>query len=110
MDRFASDEYVTYLPWQSFKDPYRHVGELNQVCEINQIYNVSLDVMKMKLFHPTVKDRAKELFLKLGEKFTTWIEMEENFHRKYYSIGKTTPVRKVIRQFILGPSEIFHEA
>ena len=35
------------------EDPYRHVDELNQVCEINQIHNVSADVMKMKLFPAT---------------------------------------------------------
>ena len=32
------------------KDPYRHIDELSQVCEINQIHNVLADVMKMKLF------------------------------------------------------------
>ena len=31
------------------EDPNRHVDKLSQVCEINQIHNVSTDVMKMKL-------------------------------------------------------------
>ena len=44
------------------------------------------------------------------KEFTTWAEMEEEFLRKYYSIGKTTSVRKAIRQFSQGPSETFHEA
>ena len=42
------------------EDPYRHVGELSNVCEINQIHNVSADVMKMKLFPATLRDRAKD--------------------------------------------------
>ena len=42
------------------EDPYRHVDELSQVCEINQIHNVSADVMKMKLFPATLRDRAKD--------------------------------------------------
>ena len=39
---------------KSSKDLYRHVDELSQVCEINQIHNVSADEMKMKVFprHP----------------------------------------------------------
>ena len=45
-----------------FEDPYKHVDELSQVCEINQIHNVSADVMKMKLFPATVRDRAKDWF------------------------------------------------
>ena len=92
------------------KDPYRHVDELSQVCEINQIHNVSADVMKMKLFPATLRDRAKDWFLKLGKEFTSWIEMEEEFLRKYYSVGKTTSIRKAMREFTQGPSETFHEA
>ena len=68
------------------------------MCEINQIHNVSVDVMKMKLFLATLRDRAKDWFLKLGKEFTTWTEMKEEFLRKYYSKGKTTSVKKVIRE------------
>ena len=92
------------------EDPYRHVDELSQVCEINQIHNVSADAMKMKLFPATLRDRAKDWFLKLGKEFTTWIEIEEEFLRKYYSVGKTTYLRKAILEFTQGLSETFHEA
>ena len=34
----------------------------------------------------------KDWFLKLGKEFTSWIEMEDEFLRKYYSVGKTTSV------------------
>ena len=36
--------------------------------------------------------------------------MEEEFIRKYYFVGKTTSVRKAIREFTQGTSETFHEA
>ena len=36
--------------------------------------------------------------------------MGEEFLRKYNSVGKTTSVRKAIREFTQGPSETFHEA
>ena len=36
--------------------------------------------------------------------------MEEEFLRKYYFVGKTTSVRKAIREFTQGTSETFHEA
>ena len=92
------------------EDPYRHLDELSQLCEINQIYNVSTYVMKMKLFPATLRDRAKDWFLNLGKEFTTWTEMKEEFLRKYYYVGKTTFVWKAISEFTQGPSEIFHEA
>ena len=92
------------------EDPYRDVDELSQVCEINQIHIVSADVMKMKLFPANLRDRAKDWYLKLGKEFTTWTDMGEEFFRKYYSVGKTTSVRKAIHEFTQGPSETFHEA
>ena len=92
------------------KAPYRHNDKLCQVREINQIHYVPADVMKMKLFLTTLRDRAKDWFLKLGKEFTTWTEMEEEFPRKYYSVGKTTYVRKAIHEFTQGLSETFHEA
>ena len=36
--------------------------------------------------------------------------MEEEFLRKYYSIGKTTSLRKAMHEFTQGTSETFHEA
>ena len=93
-----------------YKDPYRHVDKLSQVFEINQIHSVLADVMKMKLFPATLRDRAKDWFLNLGKEFITWTEIEEKFLRKYYSVGKTTSVRKVIHEFTQGPSETFYEA
>ena len=92
------------------EDPYRHVDELSQVCEINQIHNVSAYVMKMKLFPATLRDRGNDWLLKLGKEFTSWTEMKEEFLRNYYSIGKTISVRKAMRGFTQGPSETFHEA
>ena len=85
---FRIDSHVvSMLPifhGKPFEDPYRHVDELSQVCEINHLQNVPADTMKMKLFPATLRDRAKEWFLKLGKEFTSWTEMEEEFLRKYY--------------------------
>ena len=64
----------------------------------------------MKLFPATLRDRAKDWFLKLGKEFTSWTEMEEEFLRKYYSVGKTTSIRKAIWEFTQGSGETFHEA
>ena len=67
------------------KDPYKHIEELSQVCEINQIHNVSADVMKMKLFSATLRDRAKDWFLKLGNNSSLGPRWRRNF------LGNTIP-------------------
>ena len=66
--------------------------------------------MKMKLFLATLRDQTKGWFIKLGKEFTSWIEMGEEFLRKYYSLWKITFVWKAIREFTQGTSETFHEA
>ena len=48
-----------------FNDPYRHVDEFNQECEINQIHNIPAVIMKMKLFSAMLRDRAKDWFFNL---------------------------------------------
>ena len=72
---FRIDSHVmSMLPifhGKHFDDPYRHVDELSQVCEINHLQNVPADTMKMKLFPATLRDRAKDWFLKLGKQFTS---------------------------------------
>ena len=93
-----------------YEDPYRHVDELSQVCKINQIHNVSIDVMKMNFLLATLRDRAKDSFLKLEKEFTNWTEMGKEFLRKYYLVGKPTFVRNANREFTQGLSETFHRA
>ena len=113
-ENFRIDSHVmSMLPilyGKPSEDPYRHVDELSQVCEINHLQNVPADTMKMKLFPATLRDRAKDWFLKLGKEFTSWTEMEEEYLRKYNSIGKTASVWKAIWEFTQGSSETFHEA
>ena len=48
------------------KDPYRREEKVSQVCEINQIYNAPVDVMKIKLFPATLRVIAKILVYKIN--------------------------------------------
>ena len=68
-----------------FEDPYRHVDELSQVCEINQIHNIPTYVMKMKLLPATLRDQAKDWFLNLGIEFTSWTKWRNNFFENIIS-------------------------
>ena len=92
------------------EDPYRHVDEFSQVCEFNQFHNVPSETAKMRFFPFTLKERAKEWFFTLGREFASWRDMEDAFLRKYYSVGKTSAVRRAIREFSQGPGEVFYEA
>ena len=92
------------------EDPYRHVDEFSQVCEINQFHNVPFETAKMRFFPFTLKERAKEWFFTLGREFGSWRDMEDVFLRKYYLVVNTSVVRCAIREFSQGPGEVFYEA
>ena len=64
----------------------------------------------MRFFPFTLKERAKEWFFTLGREFDSWRDMEDAFLRKYYSVGKTSAVRRAIREFSQGLGEVFYEA
>ena len=64
----------------------------------------------MRFFPFTLKERAKEWFFTLGREFDSWRDMEDAFLCKYYSVGKTSDVRRAIREFSQGPGEVFYEA
>ena len=81
------------------EDPYQHVDEFSQVCKFNQFHNVPSETVKMRFFPFTLQERAKKWFFTLGREFDSWRDMEDEFLRKYYSVGKTSAVRCAIREF-----------
>ena len=64
----------------------------------------------MHFFPFTLKERAKEWFFTLGCEFDSWRDIEDAFLCKYYSVGKTSAVRRTIRNFSQGPGQVFYEA
>ena len=64
----------------------------------------------MRFFPFTLTERAKEWFFTLGHEFDLWRDMKDAFLHKYYLVGKTSAVRRAIREFSQGPSEVFYEA
>ena len=64
----------------------------------------------MRFFTFTLKERAKEWFFTMAREFDLWRDMEDAFLRKYYSVGKTSAVRRAIREFSQGSGEVFYEA
>ena len=80
------------------------------MCEFNQFHNIPSETAKMRFFPFTLKERAKEWFFTLGREFDSWRDMKDAFLRKYYSVGKTSAVRRAIREFSQRPGEVFYEA
>ena len=79
------------------------MDEFNQVCEFNQFHNVPSEMSKIHFFPFMLKERAKEWVFTLGREFDSWRDIEDAFLCKYYSLHKTSAVRRAIREFSHGP-------
>ncbi|RVW57701.1 hypothetical protein CK203_117285 [Vitis vinifera] len=49
----------TYFPWMESENPYSHIKEFEEVCNTFQKGGASIDLMRLKLFPFTLKDKAK---------------------------------------------------
>jgi len=106
-------QLIAHLPTfhgHGSEEPYRYLEEFKSICDSVHYANIPQDVVRMKYFPFSLKDRAKEWLNKLPYEVNTWVNLESSFLNKYYSIGKTNLVRKAIREFRQGPHESFHEA
>ena len=91
------------------EDVLSYLEEFFDKCLAYQLVEISEEIMKMKHFPFTLKDRAKEWFKNLGIVFHTWEDIEHQFLDKFYSISWTNSIGKSIMLFSQG-DESFSES
>ncbi|KAD5960526.1 hypothetical protein E3N88_11998 [Mikania micrantha] len=93
------------------EEPYQHLQEFEQFCQVTGGQRFSADEVKLILFPFTLKDRTKEWFSTLpAASIFTWEEMQQQFLIEFYTMKKTTEARAAIRNFKQKGGELFHEA
>ncbi|KAD6454877.1 hypothetical protein E3N88_09583 [Mikania micrantha] len=93
------------------EEPYQHLQEFKQFCQVTGGQGFLADEVKLILFPFGLKDRAKEWFSTLpAASIYTWAEMKQQFLSEFYTMKKTTEARAVIRNFKQKGGELFHEA
>ena len=72
------------------EDPYKHLNEFLEICSTVKIQHFSDDVLRLKLFPFSLKDRAKYWLNSIDTvTISTWDQLQREFLKKYFSIGKT---------------------
>ena len=84
------------------KNTYTYLEELVGKCYLYHIPGVSNEILKMKVFPQTLKDRAKDWFVNSGLKFESWDEKKDYFLKKFYSSRNT----RIFRQAIQGYRQV----
>ena len=92
------------------KNPYSHIREFEEVCNTFQedIYNV--DLMRLKFFPLSLKDKAKILLNSLRLRtIRDWGDMHAEFLKKFFSTHKTNTLKRQIYTFAAQENEKFYQ-
>ncbi|CAN6456081.1 unnamed protein product [Victoria cruziana] len=94
------------------EDPYRHLDMFLDVCATVKITNVEDGALRLRLFPFSLKDRARDWLKSLppAVSIDTWEDLQREFLKKYFPIGKTNHYRRAISLFTALEGESFHQA
>jgi len=96
--------------WAHNEDPYKHLDEFLEICTTVKIQNFTDDALKLRLFPFSLKDRAKQWLNSLEtNSIRSWNQMQQEFLKKYFSIGRTNQFRHAITSFSQTQGEEFNE-
>ncbi|WCJ42012.1 hypothetical protein M5689_022844 [Euphorbia peplus] len=94
------------------EDPNNHIVDFVNLCNTLSTYRgVANDVLRLKLFPFSLRDKAKNWFKSLQPStIHTWDEMEHCFLTKYFPPKQMIMLRNEIFQFVQAEDESLQEA
>ena len=92
------------------ENPYTHIREFEEVCNTFKEDTIPVDLMRLKLFPFTLKDKAKIWLNSLRSRtIRNWIEMQAEFQKKFFSTHRTNILKRQISTFSTNENEKFYE-
>ena len=71
------------------ENPYSHIKEFEEVCNTFQEGGAAIDLMRLKLFPFTLKDKAKVWLNSLRQRsIKTWTNLQAEFLKKFIKIDE----------------------
>ncbi|KAL6313728.1 hypothetical protein AAG906_010147 [Vitis piasezkii] len=92
------------------ENPYSHIKEFEEVCNTFQEGGASIDLMRLKLFPFTLKDKAKIWLNSLRPRsIRTWTDLQAEFLKKFFPTHRTNGLKRQISNFSAKENEKFYE-
>nr|CAN82166.1 hypothetical protein VITISV_026520 [Vitis vinifera] len=92
------------------ENPYQHIKEFEEVCNTFREGGASIDLMRLKLFPFTLKDKAKVWLNSLRPKsIRSWNDLQPEFLKKFFSTHRTNGLKRQISNFSAKENEKFYE-
>ena len=92
------------------ENPYSHIREFEEVCNIFKVDISNVDLMRLKFFPLTLKDKAKILLDSMRPRIIRdWGDMHAEFLKKFFSTHKTNNLKRQIYTFATQENEKFYQ-
>ena len=92
------------------ENPYTHIRDFEEVCTTFKEVAFDMDLLKLKAFPLTLKDKAKVLLNSLSPRtIRNWSELQAKFLKKFFSANKTNNLKRKIYTFAAHDSEGFYQ-
>ena len=91
------------------ENPYSHIREFEEVYNAFEEETATVDLMRLKIFPFTLKDKAKFWFNSLRPRgIQNWTEMQAEFLKKFFSTHRTNSLKRHISTFLANENEKFY--
>ena len=91
------------------ENPYTHIRDFEEVCITFKEGTIDMDLLKLKAFPLTLKDKAKIWLNSLRPRtIRSWAELHEEF-LKFFSVQKTNILKRQIYTFAALDNEMFYQ-
>ena len=92
------------------ENPYTHIREFEEVCSIIKEGVTDMDLMRLKEFPLTLKDKAKISLNSLRPRsIRNWAKLQDEFLKKFFSTHKTNSLKRQIYTFVAYDNEKFYQ-
>ena len=92
------------------ENPYTHIREFEAVCNTFKEGVSDMDLMSLKVFPLTLKDKAKIWLNSLRSRsIRNWAELQAKFLKKNFSTHRTNSLKRQIYTFAAHENEKFYQ-
>ena len=92
------------------ENPYTHITDFEEVCTTFKEGMMDMDLLKLKAFPLTLKDKAKIWLNSLRPRtIRNWAELQAEFLKKFFSTHKTNNLKRQIYTFAAHDGERFYQ-